>query len=420
MSFFRRLLGRETIEELEAEADKAAADGQFGTAKLQLERALEKVDPEDDDNRTRLRERVESMRDRIAESRLATAERFLSDGNEDAALLEANGAAEVAASSDVAERARQTAMRIRMRAAMHRDEAPPVLTREQEIAAITASWTENQTEEYDAYGDDVIDASIALAEGHFVRARDLFERILDTAEEPRWLHRDVARARWAAGDLEGADAAFTRFLDAGLGEEDEPSVFVAHLDRARLFEELSRPEDALAEIERALDHAGDSPRAFAHVAHYLRERDHVEEARDVLNAALTLPGSESDPAVHVELALCEASLGEYENALGRLDRLAQAVHQQGRGDTRDIDSERARLLERLGRGAHALEIHKRLAASGADAFAFEHALRAAKLAHTLGDREESDRQLARASVLAELDARRKELLAETRATLDAG
>ncbi len=223
MSFFRRLLGRETIEELEAEADKAAADGQFGTAKLQLERALEKVDPEDDDNRTRLRERVESMRDRIAESRLATAERFLSDGNEDAALLEANGAAEVAASSDVAERARQTAMRIRMRAAMHRDEAPPVLTREQEIAAITASWTENQTEEYDAYGDDVIDASIALAEGHFVRARDLFERILDTAEEPRWLHRDVARARWAAGDLEGADAAFTRFLDAGLGEEDEPS-----------------------------------------------------------------------------------------------------------------------------------------------------------------------------------------------------
>lgn len=420
MSIFRKLLGRETVAELEAEADKAAAEGQFGTAKLHLERALEKTDPSDSAAVLRLREGIESMRDRIAESRMARAEELVARGDEDEALVEAQGAAEVAAADDVVERARQLVSRIRMRMSMHGDEAPVALTRDDEVAAITTGWTEEQTEEYDAYGDDVVEASLALAEGHYVRSRDLFERILSEAEAPAWLYRDVARARWAAGDLEGADAAFVAFAERAKGEDVDHALFVAYLDRARLLEELSRPEDGMAQIEKALDHAGDSPRAFAQVARFLRERDHVPEARDVLTAALSLPGSATDPIVQIELALCESSLGEDAAALDRLDRVALTVRQQGYGAPREVEGERARLLERLGRKEHAMDLHRRLAAANVDGDAFEHALEAARLSKELGDAEEAARQFARAAAIADVLPALSDRLSAARAALDAG
>lgn len=420
MSIFRKLLGRKTVEELEAEADKAAADGQFGTAKLQLERALEKAPASDEAVVLRLRERIEAMRDRISESRMARAEELLAQGDHDGALEEASGAAEVAASDDVVAAAQQLVNRIRMRISMQGDEAPAALTRDDEIAAITAGWTEEQTEEYDAYGNEVIEAALALDEGHFVRARDLFERVLDAAERPVWLYRDVARARWAAGDLEGADAAFVTFMDRVSGEEIERALFVAHIDRARLLEEMSRPEEGMAEIEKALENAGDSPRAFAQVAHFLRERDHVAEARDVLQAALGLPGSATDPIVHIELALCESALGEDDAALARLDRVALTIRQQGHGAPREVERERARLLERLGRKEHAMDLHRRLAAATADASAFEHALEAARLAKELGDPAEAGRQLARAGAIADLDPSLAVRMGAAKASLDVG
>lgn len=234
MSLFKKLLGTETPSEIEAHADEAVASGEFGSAKIYLELALEKLGDAGDEERLRLRRRCDAMCDRIAETRLDLATHLLGEGSEDDALAEIAGAARTAVSDDVLRRARYMAERIAMRRAMHPNEAPTRESRADKVAAITRAWTEAQTEEYDAYGDAVIDAALALHDGHAVRSRDLFERVLGVADAPRWLHRDLAAARAAAGDAAGAARSLERFLlavrdDDASNERDEAAADLARL-----------------------------------------------------------------------------------------------------------------------------------------------------------------------------------------------
>jgi hypothetical protein len=416
MSFFRKLFGRETVAELEAKAQAEAAEGRFGIAKLDLERAIERSSREDET--ARLRILVSEMRDKLAEARLVDAQKFIDAGLDGDAIAEATGAVEVAATEELRDRARAMVLRLRTRTARTEDFVQRTMTRAELVAEIMAVWGDEQTEEYATYGESAIDASVALAVGEFAKAKALFEELFAGASAPRWLHRDLARARWAAADLDAADDAFVAFFEAITDEDHDRALFEARIDRARLFEDRERLDDALAEAGDALEHAS-HPRDYAVVARFLRDRKHPTEAREVLEAALTLPGSEADPVVQIELAFAESDEGRDGPALDRLDQVALALAALGQEAPRDVQAARARLLERTGRKDNAAELHRRLALAYLDDFGFEHALEASRLHRELGSFDEARELFARAELLVGTSAQRAGRVAAEKAALDA-
>lgn len=417
MSFFRKLLGRESATEITARADAAANEGRYGIAKLEYEKAADRA--ESDAEKATLRARVVAMRNAIATSRLDEADKLVALGVDAEALAEARGALDVADDEELLARARLTIARIRTNSARTDAGTTRSMTRDEIVAEITATYSDEQADEYAAYGEPAVAASVLLANGTFAEARAAFEAVLAGAKSPRWLHRDVARARWADGDLEGADAAFVSFFETVTDEEHDRALFEARLDRARLFEDRQMLEEAIEAAGDALDHAGDQPRAFVVVAQFLRAKGHPTEAREILEASLSMPGSESDPAVQIELAMCESAEGSHAEALDRLDRVALGLRQMGQESPREVEAARAQLLERVGRLENAAELFKRLAVTHADTFGFEAALESARLHHRVGSTDEARHLLERASLLVGASETHRALLAERRAALDA-
>lgn len=409
MSLFKKIFGRETAAELEAQADAALAEGQFGTAKLIYERAIERA--QDPSEVERLGARVKAMRDLIARSRIAEANRYFDNDSFEEAVAELRGAAEVASDPAIVREADAALERIRGAVTMSGVGAPKQLSRTELVDAATSGWSEDEAIEFESLGEPMLDAVVAMESGRFEAARDAFEALLAASEAPRWLHREVARARWAAGDAVAAHDEFVKFFEAVSGDEHDRALFVTRLDHARLLSELGRVEDALAEIEASIEHAGDSPRAFVAAAAFLREHGHAEDAHGVLEAALDLPGAAADRLVQIELAMIESALGRRSEALLRLERVALDDRQRGFEPPRDLEGTRATLMAELGRKEHAAELFRRLALATTDPLAFEHAREAARLHAELGHVDEAARLLDRAERIAPSDEARETIAA---------
>lgn len=411
MSLFDKLLGRETAAQRIARAESALADGQPGIAKLELERALDRAD--DPALRADIEARILSCRDAIAEGRMAAAEKFVSDDRPEDAFEEASGAAEVAATPEVRARAELLATKLRSLRVSRGAVAVREPTRSERIGAITAGFDDARTTEYEPVLELVLDGLLAMEDGHFEHARTKLEAAA-AATTARYLHRDVANARWACSDLDGADAAFRAFFEAMKDSEDERALFEAHGEHARLLDEAGRIEDAMVAIETALDHVGDDPRGFVSVARFFREHGYLAEAEEVLSAALTLPGAEHDAWPEAELAMVEAALGKAESARNRLERLVLGIRMTGREPPREIEAARARLLDEVD-PAHAADLHRRLANSGDDGLAFEEALLAVLAYDRAGRTAEATRMRERAEALARDHVERREAVKALRA-----
>jgi len=414
MNLFKKMFGRETAAELEASAETAAATHQPGIAKLTFERALERAT--DDESKARISARIREMRDLIARSRLQEAARLIESESIDEAAGEIRGAAEVAADPEIVRAADEMLERLRAAVTMEGVTKPRLHSHVELVAAATAGWVDDQAVEFEALGEEMIEAAVAMEDGRFEEARARLESILTTAPSPRFLCREVARARWATGDALGANEAFEKFFEAVTSEEHDRMLFEARLDRARLLDELERGEDALIEIEKALEHAGDSPRAFVAAAQFLRDHHHVADAHGVLEAALELPTGPSDRFVQIELALCEAALDRADDARLRLERVALDDRQRGYEPPRELEGTRAALLAKVGRREHAAELFRRLALAATDSVAFEHAKAAARLHGELGHVDEARRLYDRADRLAP-SAKDKEDVESARAAL---
>lgn len=407
MSLFGKWFGRESAAEIEAKAEASASDHHYGTAKLAFERALDRA--EDTATKERLVARIRAMRDAIARGRIVEAGRLLEAGSSSDALRELDGATEVAVDPAIVAEADALRERIRLADTMQGTNAPRARSRAELVDAVTSGWNDAQAEEFEALGEPLLDALVAMESGRFADARSRLEGLIAETPASGWLHRELARARWADGDAAGADTAFLAFFEAVTDDDFDRELFETRLDRARLLDELGRDEDAILEIERSLDHVGDSPRAFVSAARFLREHGHAEDAKGVLDACLDLDGATSDRMVQIEYALVEATLGRSEEALVRLERIALDERQRGYEPPRDLEGTRAVLLAKVGRKEHAAELFRRLALAATDVVAFEHAIAAAGLHAELGHRDEAIRLLDRAQRISPDEAHTLEL-----------
>ena len=157
MGLFKKLFTSDP-ESLRKKADALFDGGDYGPAKLAYEKAVEVAS---DDDREELEQRVRECMDGIARQRVAEARGYVEQGMIELAAQELAGALEVASSPAVLEEAQRLADGLEAQDAQAQASTEE-LTDEERIALMMGQWEEAQAEEYEAYGDALIESLLHL------------------------------------------------------------------------------------------------------------------------------------------------------------------------------------------------------------------------------------------------------------------
>jgi tetratricopeptide (TPR) repeat protein len=396
MGLFKKLFASDP-ESMRKKADALFDAGDYGPAKLAYEKAAEVADASD---HPALEDRVRECMDGIARQRIAEARAYLKQGLIELAGQELAGAIEVAADPAVAEEAQRLADGLEAEDAQAQA-ATEELTDEERLALVMGQWEEAQAKEYDAYGDALLEALLALHHERYDDARTALEGLLENATEPRFLWLEVGRARLLTEDLDGGQAALESFLGAlGPGEANEAQVST-NLMLARLADEDGRFEEAMQRFEAAIEALPDDYRPYLAMGAFLRQKGHGDEALAVLQTALELSKSNAtDWRLLEELGLAHEMAGKPKEALKFLEQVIEFFTTR---QVVDFPPETAMTLAKLyeadGRADRAADLYRALSRGGdRDRHALYH-FEAGRLLQGLGLDEEARRMLTRAEAL---------------------
>ncbi len=280
MSLFKKLFSADP-EGLEKKADALYADGAYGTAKLAYEKALA---ASEDDAQPRLAEKAQRCTDGIARQRIEEAKAYLAQGSIELAEQELEGALEVAHDESLLTEAQGLLDGLEAKEAQA--QATYVeMTDEERIAILMGQWGEAQADEYDTYGDALLDGLLAMHKEEFEQARTLLEAVLEDAPEPRYLWLELGRARLLADDLPAGKEALERFLGALENDEGGETKLAANLSLARLAADADEFEEAMGYFEGAVHALPEDYRPYLAMGAFLRDKGHVDEALEVLHTS---------------------------------------------------------------------------------------------------------------------------------------
>lgn len=396
MGLFKKLFASD-LESMRKKADALFDAGDYGPAKLAYEKAAEAADAS---GRPALEARVRECMNGIARQRIAEARAYLKQGLIELAGQELAGAIEVAADPAVAEEAQRLADGLEAEDAQAQA-ATDELTDEERIALMMGQWEEAQAHEYEAYGDRMVEALLALHHERFDDARTALEGLLENATEPRFLWLEVGRARLLTEDLDGGQAALESFLGAlGPGEASESQVST-NLMLARLADDGGRFEEAMQRFEAAIEALPDDYRPYLAMGAFLRQKGHGDEALAVLQTALELSKSNAtDWRLLEELGLAHEMAGKPKEALKFLEQVIEFFTSRQVVDfPPETGVTLATLYEADGRADRAADLYRALSRGGdRDRHALYH-FEAGRLLRGLGLDEEARRMLTRAEAL---------------------
>lgn len=294
-------------------ADALFADGDYGSAKLEYERALGGDDNEHAE--TRIKECLNA----IAEARIAEARRLVELGDPELAREELLGALEVADDPEVREAAQDIIDKLEVVEAVEQSQSAEI-TDEERLALIIGSWSEAQADEYDEYGDTIFDAVLKLNDGEYADAITLFEAILEDAEAPRYLYLDLGRARLGGEDTEGGSEALLEFLECLGDDEVTDARLLARMELARIANEADDFAGAMEQFQNAIDEMESDHRPYLAMGNFLRLSDTPKEAAEVLEvAAAVMSDMNPDWRVMQELGLAYRDAEEPARAIQWLE-----------------------------------------------------------------------------------------------------
>ncbi len=406
MGLFKKLFTADPAA-LEKKADALFAAGDFGPAKLAYEKALDT-----DRTRASLVDKIRKCTDAIARQRIDEAKKYLADGAIELATHELEGALEVAATAAIRDEAQQLLDGLEAEDALEQAVSHE-MTDEERIALIAGQWQDDQADEYEAYGQPLFDALVAMQCERFEEAREGLEAIARGAAEARYLWLEIGRARLLTEDFPGAKEALERFIGALDSQEGGDTKLAAHLALARLADEADDFEGAMSHFEGAVKALPEDYRPYLAMGGYLRGAGHAAEALDVLRTSLELSKSASvDWRLLEELGLaCEAT-GKPEEAKSFLEQVIEFFTQR---QVRDFPVPTATTLAQLyeadGRLDRAADMFRALSQGGdRDHHALYH-YEAGRLLRELGLEDEAHRMLTRAEALATQDEELREKIA---------
>lgn len=396
MGLFKKLFASDP-DSLRKKADALFERGDYGPAKLAYEKALE-VAPAGE--RQALEQRVRECMDGIARQRIAEARAYVEQGSIELASQELAGALEVASDPAVLEEAQRLADGLEAEDAQAQATTEE-LSDEERIALMMGQWEETQAEEYEAYGDALVEALLDLHHERYEEACRRLEALLDGADHPRFLWLEVGRARLVNEDLEGGQAALEAFLGAlDEGEATEAKVST-NLLLARLADDGGRFEEAMQRFEAAVEAVPNDYRPYLAMGAFLRHKGHGEEALAVLQTSLELSqANATDWRLLEELGLVHEMTGKPKEALKFLEQVIEFFTSRQVVDfPPDTATTLAKLYEEDGRPDRAADLYRALSQGGdRERHALYH-FEAGRLLQGLGLDEESRRMLTRAEAL---------------------
>ena len=396
MSVFKKLFSADP-EALRRKADGLFEAGDFGPAKLVYEKAAE-ASPEE--ARPPLRERVRACMDAIARQRIDEAKGYLEHGAIELASDELAGALEV--TDDDALRAEAQGLMDGLEATDAKVQATSEeLTDEERIALLMGQWEEAQAEEYEQYGDALLDALLAMHKERFEDARAELEALLEAAPNPQYLWLEVGRARLLTEDGAGGRAALDAFLGSlADGEANEAKVAV-NLTLARLADDDGQFEEAMKRFEAAVEAIPDDYRPYLAMGAFLRDKGHANEALEVLRTSLELSkNTATDWRLLEELGLASEQAGKPDEALSFLEQVIEFFTSREVMDFPPATATAlATLYESSGRLDRAADMYRALSkGSDGDNHAAYH-YEAGRLLRALDLDDEAHRMLTRAEAL---------------------
>jgi Tfp pilus assembly protein PilF len=409
MSLFKRMFSADPAA-LVDKADKLFDAGSYGPAKLAYEKALSASAEAD---RSAIAEKVRRCTDAIARERIEEAKAYLEQGSIELAAQELEGALEVACDERIVEEAQSLLDGLEAKDAQEQATTQE-LTDEERIALLMGQWTEAQADEYESYGDALLDALLIMHGNEPARALAALEALLESASEPCYLWLEVGRARLLAEDLDGGRAALETFLDA-LGSEDASELrLTVHLTLARLADDAAEFEQAMQHFERAVSTGPDDYRPYLAMGAFLRDKGHATEALDVLRTSLELSKTSSvDWRLLEELGLASELAGKPDEARSFLEQVIEFFTSRQVMDFPPTTAMTlAKLYESEGSLERAADMYRALSrGSDTDKHALYH-YEAARLLGAAGLDDEARRMLTRADALvSEDDASLKDRIA---------
>ncbi|MBW2507406.1 MAG: tetratricopeptide repeat protein [Deltaproteobacteria bacterium] len=396
MSLFKKLFSADA-DSLRRKADALFDAGDFGPAKLAYEKALA-ASPED--ARPQLVERVRGCTNGIARERIEEAQAYLRQGAIELAEQELAGALEVAEDDNLRQQAQ--ALLDGLEAGHAQAQATSEeMSDEERIAILMGQWEEAQADEYERYGDALLEALLALHAERYEDARAQLETLLDSAETPRYLWLEVGRARLLTDDDEGGRQALEHFLGSlDDGEANEAKVAV-NLTLARLADDGGEFEQAMKRFEAAVHAVPDDYRPYLAMGAFLRDKDHTEEALEVLRTALTLSASSAtDWRLLEELGLASEQAGKPGDAVSFLEQVIEFFTSRQVMDFPPATATSlARLYEAEGRLDRAADMYRALSQGSDGANHAVYHYEAGRLLTALGLQGDARRMLTRAEAL---------------------
>ena len=396
MSLLKKLFSADPVA-LEKKADTLYAAGDYGPAKLVYEKALA-ASPVD--ARTPLVDKVHRCADGIARRRIDEAKAYLTQGSIELAEQELEGALEVAVDQAVHEEAQ--ALLDGLEAKEAQDQATSVeMTDEERVALLMGQWHEAQADEYDTYGDALLDALLAMHKEQFDDARARLEALLDDAPEPRYLWLEVGRARLLAEDVQAGKEALQCFLSVLSDDEGGETRLAANLALARLADEAEEFEEAMSYFEGAVHALPEDYRPYLAMGSFLRGKGHAEEALEVLRTSLELAKTAgTDWRLLEELGLASDLAMKPQEAKSFLEQVVEFFANHQITDFPPTTATTlAKIYEADGRLDRAADLYRALS-QGSDKE--HHALyhfEAGRLLQGIGLAEEARRMLTRAAAL---------------------
>ncbi len=407
-----RLFGGDPAK-IEQKGDDLVARGDHSSALISFEKALGRAD---EGSRGRLAEKIDGCKDALALARLAEAKRLQAQGDHGLAVAELESALEIVQGIEARETV-QTYID-----GLERDEAVAMaedveVSDEERWMIIAGNWSEGRAEELEEYGDELRDALLALHAGDAETAHPQIEALLQSAEAPRYLWLEVARARLAIEDNPGTLEALTEFVESLAPDEIDDAWLAAQTLRARLADEAGDFEGAMECYQTAVEAFDDDPRPYAAMGAFLLEKDCPDEAVDILEVAASLVDDvRPDWTILQELGIAYAEADRPEDAIRTLEQVITFMTENKQMDFPIRTTVAlAELHEDSGQPQRAADLWAALTrGSDRENHAHYHA-EAGRVLADLDLTDEARRMLKRALALADDN---EEVRAEAQATLD--
>jgi tetratricopeptide (TPR) repeat protein len=396
MSLLKKLFSSDPLA-LEKKADALYENGDYGPAKLAYEKALGAC-PESE--RPAIAAKARRCTDRIAEERIEEAKAYLARGSIELAEQELEGALEVVHDEGLRDAAQALLDGLEAKEAQEQA-ATPEMTDEDRVALLMGQWLEDQAEEYEGYGDALIEALVAMQKEEIERARSELEALVSDAPSPRYLWLEVGRARLLCEDTSGGKEALQRFLAALEDDEGGETKLAANLALARLADDAGQFEEAMGHFAAAVHALPEDYRPYLAMGAFLREKGHASEALEVLQTALALSQtSGTDWRLFEELGLASELAEKPDDAVKFLEQVVEFFANHQISDfPAGTATTLAKLYESEGRLDRAADMYRALS-EGSDRE--RHGLyhyEAGRLLLSLGLDDEARRMLTRAEAL---------------------